>query len=72
MSAGDKKYYKWTQDDLEKALDCLKKKSMGINECSCIFNVPKPTLKRHFTNSNKHAKDLIISKGRRTVFHYEI
>lgn len=72
MSGDSKKYYKWTQDDLGKALDCLKNKSMGINQCSRTFNIPKPTLKRHFLNSNKYANQDTIAKGRPTVFHNQV
>jgi DNA invertase Pin-like site-specific DNA recombinase len=43
-----KKYYKWTQENLDNALLTYREGRMGLNECSRQFGISKPTLKRHF------------------------
>lgn len=42
-----RKYNAWTEEDLKEALKALQNKSIGLNESSKRFRVPKPTLKRH-------------------------
>lgn len=67
MSENKRKYYAWTQNDLEAALRALKAKTVGLNECSRIYQIPKPTLKRHLLCRNKISNDGKIHKGRPCV-----
>lgn len=46
----------WREVDLEKAVDAVNNKSVGINEAARIYNIPKTTLKRRL-------KKGVLSKG---------
>jgi hypothetical protein len=62
-----KKYYKWTQENLDNALLTYREGRMGLNECSRQFGISKPTLKRHFKNENKYANGNKTFKGHKTA-----
>ena len=51
-----KKYYKWSEEDMDNALTAFRKNQLGLNECCRQFNVPKATFKRRLSDSNKHIK----------------
>ena len=51
-----KKYYKWSEEDMDNALTAFRKNQLELNECCRQFNVPKATFKRRLSDSNKHIK----------------
>lgn len=57
------KYYKWTPEDLERALLALERKDMSLNNICKTYGIPKPTLIRRFRKKNKFANELKIQKG---------
>lgn len=71
METAQKKYYKWSGEDLKEALRAYEEKKIGINEISKRFQVPKPTILRHVKLQNKFANKDITHKGRPTVFSHE-
>ncbi|XP_067121456.1 zinc finger and BTB domain-containing protein 26-like [Centruroides vittatus] len=38
---------KWTEENLQKAIRCVKEKSLGVNEASRIYDIPSRTLRRY-------------------------
>lgn len=66
--ADKRKYYKWTPEDLGKALLALERKDMSLNQICKTFGIPKPTIIRHSKKKNKFANDSNIQKGGPTTF----
>ncbi|CAH2099325.1 unnamed protein product [Euphydryas editha] len=66
---GDKRiYYKWTEEDLRRALLALERKDMSLNKICETYGIPKPTIIRHFKKQNKFANNINIKKGGPTTF----
>lgn len=49
-------YNKWKQEDMDEALTKLLEGVIGFNEAHRQYNIPKPTLRRHFKGLNKNLK----------------
>lgn len=53
----------WSGEDLEKAMQCVRSKEMGVNEASRNFNIPSRTLRRHLITGRSK-----VLLGRNPVF----
>ncbi|KAJ2941413.1 hypothetical protein O0L34_g3621 [Tuta absoluta] len=53
----------YSAEDLEKAMQCVRSKEMGVNEASRNFNIPSRTLRRHLITGRSKAP-----LGRNPVF----
>ncbi|XP_026746589.1 jerky protein homolog-like [Trichoplusia ni] len=49
-----RRYKTWSSDDMEKALSAYKDGSLKFNETCRVFNIPKPTFRRHLKGLNMH------------------
>jgi len=67
-----RKYGKWTCDNMQKALESVRNKEMGLNEATRAYGIPKGTLFRHLKNVNKVAKDNKKHFGRGTFLPNEL
>ena len=65
-------YGKWSAEELHLAVAAYLNGDHGLNECARIYNVPKPTIKRHAENKNKNAIGDIKIFGRSKVFTNEV
>lgn len=59
-------YAKWTQQQLDLAVQAVSEKTLGLNAASRRFEVPKATIKRHVEEKNKRSKTRAL--GRLPVF----
>ncbi|KAK9886273.1 hypothetical protein WA026_015784 [Henosepilachna vigintioctopunctata] len=50
-----RQYKTWSSDDMEKALSVYKGGRLKFNE-TCVFNILKPTFRRHLKGLNMHEK----------------
>lgn len=66
------KYGQWSEADMKTAIQKYKTGKYGLNKLCKLYNIPKPTFKRHLLGSNRKAKDGTKSLGRLTVFSAEI
>lgn len=53
-----RKYGKWNEDELQKAIIAYENGDYGLNECSRVYGVPKATLKRHSAKKNSYANGI--------------
>nr|XP_026484877.1 uncharacterized protein LOC113392594 [Vanessa tameamea] len=65
MSAEKKKrkYYSWNETSMKLAIESLRKKTIGLNEASRIYGVPKATLKRRLDGKNQKAVEEVQIVG---------
>lgn len=56
----------WASEDLEKAMEKVRNKVMGVNEASRTFKIPSRTLRRHLLSGK-----LKVPLGRNPVFSIE-
>ncbi|KAI4469700.1 hypothetical protein MML48_1g00950 [Holotrichia oblita] len=59
-------YGKWTQEQLELAIQAVSEKRLGLNAASRQYEVPKATIKRHAHEKNQRSKTKAL--GRMPVF----
>lgn len=64
-------YGKWSQDDLQRAVDAYRNGDFGLNECGRIYGVPKGTIKRHADGKNSVANEIKLL-GRQPTFDHEM
>lgn len=67
-------YNNWKKEDMEEALTKLSEGVIGFNEAHRQYQIPKPTLRRHFKGLNKNVKfgrpkDLTENMERELVAH---
>lgn len=61
-NVGKRKYGKWTADDMERALEEYAEGKLGLNECCRKYEIPKPTLLRHFRGGVQRGSDRTAGK----------
>ena len=61
-------YANWSENAMQQAITAIKEKKMGFLKASKEFKVPKTTLRRHFFNQNKVAKDGKIHLKEQPIF----
>jgi hypothetical protein len=49
------KYGSWEEENMERALDALRNKDMGLNAFARTYSIPKAILKRRFDGKNCYA-----------------
>lgn len=72
MSRKGVKYGQWSEANMKEAIRKYRTGKYGLNEICQMYNVPKPTFKRHLTSSNVKANQGVKASGRCTIFSAEI
>ncbi|PSN40164.1 hypothetical protein C0J52_14094 [Blattella germanica] len=69
-SLNDKKRLKsWDTDSMIQAVTAIRRKEMGFNKAEKVFNVPKTSLRRYVSMTNKTPEEAVLTKsGRKPVF----
>lgn len=49
-----RKYNCWSQQDMEKAINGYREGNLKFNEACRVYNIPKPTFRRHLKGLNTH------------------
>ena len=64
-----KRLKSWDQESMIKAVTAIRKREMGFNKAEKLFNVPKTSLRRYVSMTNKTPEEAVLTKsGRKPVF----
>ncbi|KAK9737980.1 CENP-B N-terminal DNA-binding domain [Popillia japonica] len=66
------KYGKWSENELQLAVDAFRRGGIGLNECAKVYHIPKATLKRHIENKNKIANASTKKFGKGTILPKDV
>ncbi|XP_018573656.1 uncharacterized protein LOC108912761 [Anoplophora glabripennis] len=66
------KYGKWSENELQLAVDAFRRGGIGLNECAKVYHIPKATLKRHIENKNKIANAGTKKFGKGTILPKDV
>lgn len=66
------KYCQWSESDMERAVDALRRGDMGLNAAARLYGVPKATLSRHEKEQNKIANNEKLFHGGIAVLGEEL
>lgn len=70
--AKERKYGKWGEEDMDRAMTAFRNGDAGLNEVARIYNVPKATLRRRLLGTNVYAKGSEQRFGRCTDLDSEM